>query len=367
MLQFLRPTIKIVLGFVFSRLALRSIGYMHNNTETVTTDQSSGKELAIKVRGVTKRFGSTVAVDQVDFDVNKGEVIGFLGPNGSGKSTTMRLLTSYYTPDEGTIEIEGIDNQKYDIDTRRLIGYLPENNPLYSDLLVNEYLDFVADLRGMTRHQKGENLDQVVQETGISEVFFKPINTLSKGYRQRVGMAQAILHLPDILIMDEPTEGLDPNQRLTIRDLIRSLGSERTVMLSTHVLQEVEATCDRLLVIHRGRIVAEGTPDELRGGEGSGRVVEIELEGDGVEGTLDGLTGVDSIEKTESINARQKFTIRVSGIADIRPEIFRMAKEKDWTLWELHEDRVELQDLFISLTSGTDLSEVSDQKLVDKS
>lgn len=336
---------------------------MVETAEVESEEQTQGDELAIKVRGVTKRFGSTIAVNDVDFDVNKGEVIGFLGPNGSGKSTTMRLLTSFYTPDSGKIEIDGIDNQEHDIVTRRLIGYLPENNPLYSDLLVTEYLDFVANLRGMTRQEKETNLDQIVQETGIAEVFYKPINTLSKGYRQRVGMAQAILHLPDILIMDEPTEGLDPNQRLTIRDLIRSLGSERTVMLSTHVLQEVEATCDRLLVIHRGRIVAEGTPDELRGGEGAGRSVEVEIEGQGVEQAIEELPGVDSIEQRDHQAGRHKYVMSVSGTEDVRPEIFRLAKENDWVLWELHEERVELQDLFISLTRGSDISEESDETI----
>ncbi len=331
--------------------------------EVEAEEQAPDEVLAIKVRGVTKRFGPTIAVNDVDFDVNKGEVIGFLGPNGSGKSTTMRLLTSYYTPDSGTIEIQGIDNQEHDIATRRLIGYLPENNPLYSDMLVNEYLDFVANLRGMTRQQKDENLDQVVEETGIAEVFYKPINTLSKGYRQRVGMAQAILHLPDILIMDEPTEGLDPNQRLTMRELIRSLGSERTVMLSTHVLQEVEATCDRLLVIHRGQIVAEGTPNELRGGEGAGRSVEVEIEGEGFEGAIEGLPGVDSIEQGVPEGSRYKYVMSVSGTEDVRPEIFRLAKENDWVLWELHEERIELQDLFTSLTRGSDLAEASEENI----
>ena len=235
-------------------------------SESTQAPENGGgsKNLAMEIMGVTKQFGSNVAVNNVSFDVRRGEVLGFLGPNGSGKSTTMRLITSFYTPDSGRILVEGLDNQQYDKETRAMIGYLPENNPLYGDLLVKEYLNYVADLRGLTGAERRENLAMAVDETGIQEVFYKPVSTCSKGYRQRTGLAGAILHQPDILIMDEPTEGLDPNQRVPIRELIRKMGEERTVMLSTHVLPEVEEVCDRLIIIRRGNIVAEGTPDELR-------------------------------------------------------------------------------------------------------
>ena len=236
---------------------------MTTKTKESTKAPANGggsKNLAMEIMGVTKQFGSNVAVNNVTFDVRRGEVLGFLGPNGSGKSTTMRLITSFYTPDSGRILIEGLDNQQHDKETRAMIGYLPENNPLYGDLLVNEYLNYVADLRGLTRAERRENIAVAVDETGIQEVFYKPVSTCSKGFRQRAGLAGAILHQPDILIMDEPTEGLDPNQRVPIRELIRRMGKERTVMLSTHVLPEVEEVCDRLIIIRRGNIVAQGTP-----------------------------------------------------------------------------------------------------------
>ena len=258
--------------------------------EVVEVDEStngaepSRDDLNIEVDNITKAFGPTVAVDQVSFNVRKGEVVGFLGPNGSGKTTTMRLLTSFYTPDSGRILIEGIDNQEHDVATREKIGYLPENNPVYGDMLVHEALSFVAELRGLTGARKKQNIEQAVQETGIQEIYYRPLNQCSKGFKQRAGLAQAILHRPDIPIMDEPTEGLDPNQRVPIRELIRSMGDTRTVLLSTHVLQEVEETCDRLLIISKGRIVAQGTVDELQTqSRGRGRFVNVEIEGDRVE------------------------------------------------------------------------------------
>ena len=322
------------------------------NTETPDVERAdspaqSGDGLTIQVRGVSKRFGSNVAVDQLSFDVRKGEVVGFLGPNGAGKTTTMRLLTSFYTPDTGTLLINGLDTQEHDLETRKSIGYLPENNPLYGDLLVSEYLSFVAELRRMSARQTRDNMDQTVDEAGLSEVFYRPINQLSKGYRQRVGLAQAILHRPSILIMDEPTEGLDPNQRITIRDLIRSLGEERTVLLSTHVMNEVELTCERVLVINRGRLVADSPVQQLLKGS---RTVHIELEGDEVETRLQGLSGVDSVERREPVDGRKRYVVFVSGDVDPRPEIFRLAKKRNWVLWDLHEERARMEDIFHSLT-----------------
>jgi ABC-2 type transport system ATP-binding protein len=309
------------------------------------------EELAIQVRGVTKRFGSTTAVDNVSFDVLKGEVVGFLGPNGSGKTTTMRLLTSFYTPDSGSVLIGGVDNQEHDVETRRMIGYLPENNPIYGDLLVHEYLAFVADLRGLSGGERRTNMEQAVEETGIEDVYYRPVNQCSKGYRQRVGLAQAILHRPEILIMDEPTEGLDPNQRVTIREAIRNIGAARTVLLSTHVLQEVEATCTRLLIIGHGRILASGTAQELRAQVKRGRYVDLEVEGDGVEAALHRLPSVESVQRRSPVDGRQRYVLSVSTEGDVRPEIFQLAKQRDWVVWELHEEVARLEDLFYSLTA----------------
>ena len=219
---------------------------------------------AISVHGITKTFDLNVAVNNVSFAVPKGEVVGFLGPNGSGKTTTMRMLTSFYTPDNGEIFIEGINNLTNDVEARSKIGYLPENNPLYGDMIVKEYLELIGKIRKLDKSKLNSNISNAVEETGLQRVYYNQVNQCSKGYKQRVGLAAALLHEPSILIMDEPTEGLDPNQRVPIRELIRSLSTDRTVLLSTHVLQEVEETCDRILIISRGNLVANGTISELQ-------------------------------------------------------------------------------------------------------
>ena len=323
---------------------------MADEAQAVAEKQKPADEMAIKVRNVTKRFGSTVAVNNVSFDVRKGEVVGFLGPNGSGKTTTMRLITSYYTPDSGTITVDGVDNQVQDVVTRQKIGYLPENNPLYGDMLVHEYLEFIADLRGVPSQDKRANMDQAVEEASIAEVYYRPVSQCSKGYKQRVGLAQALLHRPDILIMDEPTEGLDPNQRVPIREVIRSSGKDRTVLLSTHVLQEVQPTCDRIMIISKGRIVAQGTVEDLQAQAKEDAYIDLEVEGDGVGATLRKLRNVDSVREMEPVDGRQRFVVSVAGDEDLRPEIFRIAKRRNWTLWDLHLESARLEDMFHSLT-----------------
>ena len=243
-------------------------------------------DVTISVEMVSKSFGPHKAVSNLSFSIKRGEIVGFLGPNGAGKTTTMRLLTSYYTPDTGKILINGTDNSEDDLETRKSIGYLAENNPLYEDLLVSEYLDFIADLRGLSGNNRTQNLEQTVEEAGLQEVFYRPISELSKGYHQRVGLAGAIIHRPSILILDEPTEGLDPNQRLSMRDLIKSLGQERTVLVTTHVMQEVESTCERVLLINRGQLVADSPVDEIFQLTPGLRKIYVEAEGNQIESTL---------------------------------------------------------------------------------
>ena len=318
----------------------------------IETTEPSPTEPAIELRGVTKRFGDNAAVDDVSFTVNKGEVVGFLGPNGSGKTTTMRLITSYYTPDSGEVLVDGLDNQAHDVETRRKIGYLPENNPLYGDLRVSEFLNFIANLRGLTQAERQANVEQAVEETGISEVYGIQVSQCSKGYRQRVGLAQAILHRPDILILDEPTEGLDPNQRVPIRELIASIGEQRTVMLSTHVLPEAEEMCDRVVIISRGRLVAQGTIAELQVASQQESVIDLEIEGDGVDEALKRLTGVKSVERKLVDGARQGFLLSVDDETDLRPEISKLVASNGWTLWEMHRTERHLDELFHTLTAG---------------
>ncbi len=304
----------------------------------------------IALENVTKSYGPTVAVDDVSFAVDRGEVVGFLGPNGAGKTTAMRLITSYLEPDSGSVLIDGIDIREDQIAAKRRIGYLPENNPLYPDMLVSEYLRFIGDLRGVGVNGPGSALDDAVQATGIAEVYYRLIGELSKGYRQRVGLATAILHRPDFLILDEPTEGLDPNQRQEIRRLISDIGEARTVILSTHVLPEVEDTCGRIIVIHQGKIVADGTTEELIARARGLRTIVVEAAGTGVGDALSALAGVEEVSGAEERDGRIRMTLRVSSDSDLRPEIFELAKSRDWVLWELHEEMAGLEDLFGQLT-----------------
>src|SRR5437667_8176655 len=235
----------------------------------------------LSLERVSKRYAGVTAVAQVSFAVDRGQVVGLLGPNGGGKSTTMRMITQYYEPDTGQITLDGVPLAQAAREAKRRIGYLAENNPLYGDMLVSDYLAFIADLRELAGPTRAEWLDAAVTATGIESVYYRPIGELSKGYRQRVGLAQAILHHPDLLVLDEPTEGLDPNQRVEIRRLIGELGKDRTVLLSTHVLSEVQQSCSRLLIINRGKIVADGPVDRLiRQAEGR---VQIAVEARGTD------------------------------------------------------------------------------------
>jgi len=303
----------------------------------------------ISVQGVTKRYGSIVAVDQASFEVERGEVVGFLGPNGAGKTTTMRMLTGTLQPDEGTIRFDGRPISDHLTSAKARVGYLPEANPLYDDMLVCEFLEYVARLRGMDAAAGRTGIERAVEETGLEDVFFRPIGEISKGFRQRTGMAGAILHEPEILVLDEPTEGLDPNQRVEIRKLVNSLGGDRTVILSTHVMQEVEATCDRLLIISKGAITADGTVAELMdAGRGISRYT-VEAEGDGVAEALGQLPGVAD-RTTEPVNGRTRVRLETTGDQELRPEIFKLATEHGWVLWELRRERATLEQVFRELT-----------------
>lgn len=312
---------------------------------------NNSENLTIELKSVSKSFDTIKAVKSLSFKVKQGEVIGFLGPNGSGKTTTMRLLTSFYNPDSGNIKINGIDTQENDIHTRNSIGYLAENNPLYEDLLVKEYLEFVADIRGLTKTEKKENIANSVEEIGLKDVYFRPINQLSKGYHQRVGLAQAILHDPSILILDEPTEGLDPNQRLTHRNLIKTLGEKRTVLLSTHVMQEVETTCERVILLSKGTLVADQPVKDLLNQVEGLKTVYVEIDGNNIEKELNKLPGLHSIEVTDTLEKRKGFTISVVGDIDPRPEIYKISKSKNWIIWELHEIKPKLEEIFRDLTT----------------
>ncbi len=304
----------------------------------------------IAVEGVTKRYGEVIAVDGLSFEVQRGEVVGLLGPNGAGKSTTMKMITGTLQPDEGVVRFDGASIADDLTAAKRRVGYLPESNPLYDELLVSEYLDYVAELRGLSDEATRSGVADAVDETGIGEVFYRPVGECSKGYRQRVGLAAAILHKPEVLILDEPTEGLDPNQRVEIRRLVGSLGRERTVLLSTHVMQEVEATCSRLVILSRGRLAAEGGVRELIANRTGGVRYLVEAVGEGVAVGLAGLAGV-SAHHAEERDGRVLVRLDAADGTELRPEIFGMARDRGWTLWELHLERASLEQVFRTLTA----------------
>jgi ABC-2 type transport system ATP-binding protein len=312
---------------------------------------------------VTKRYGEVTAVDRVTFSIDRGQVVGFLGPNGAGKSTTMRMITQYHEPDHGTILFDGVPLAEAGREAKRRVGYLPENNPLYTDMLVAEYLQFVGRLRDMDRAELGRGTDEAVVATGIEGVYHRPIGELSKGYRQRVGLAAAILHRPDLLVLDEPTEGLDPNQRVEIRRLIGDLGKDRTVLLSTHILSEVQTTCSRLLIINRGRLAADGPMSELLTRAGGQVHIAVEVEGSGALEKLAALPGVVSAEalggagEGAAQNGRARVRLAASSSTDLRPEIFRLAAQSGWTLYELHQEAGSLEDLFRQLTTPGEVAQ----------
>jgi ABC-2 type transport system ATP-binding protein len=309
----------------------------------------------LTLENVAKRFGTVTAVDGISFSVDRGQVVGFLGPNGAGKSTTMRIINQFFEPDSGEIRLDGEPLMEVSRDAKRRIGYLPENNPLYEDMFVSEYLDFIADLRELTGMERAGAIDDSVAATGIAGVFYRPIGELSKGFRQRVGLAQAILHKPDLLVLDEPTEGLDPNQRVEIRRLIENLGKDHTVVLSTHVLPEVLHTCSRLLVIHEGKIAADGPTEQLIA-QASGAVqITVEATGEGVADEIGKVAGVNRVNQSHrESSGRVSVTLTADSAHDIRPVIFDLAKTRGWTLFELHQETRSLEDLFQELTTTTE-------------
>lgn len=304
----------------------------------------------ITVEGVTKHYGEVVAVEDLSFEVSRGEVVGFLGPNGAGKSTTMKMITGTLQPDAGTVRFDDEPITDDLIGAKRRVGYLPEANPLYDELLVADYLGYVAELRGLSPQETRSGVADAVDETDIASVFYRPVGECSKGYRQRIGLAAAILHRPEVLILDEPTEGLDPNQRVEIRRLVNALGRERTVLLSTHVMQEVESTCSRLVILRRGRLAAEGSVEDLIANRSAGVRYIVEAVGDGVAEALAGLEGVSG-HTSGTVDGRTRVELHSRESRELRPRIFEMARDRGWSLWELHREKANLERLFRDLTA----------------
>jgi ABC-2 type transport system ATP-binding protein len=309
----------------------------------------------IEVRGLTKRYGSTLAVDQVSFTVEKGEVLGFLGPNGAGKTTTMRMLTCFMPADAGSATVAGFDIHTQPLEVRRHLGYLPENSPLYLDMVVYDYLLFIARIRGIASPQRKGRVRKMVDACGLESVVGKEIGQLSKGYRQRVGLAQTLIHEPEILVLDEPTSGLDPNQIVEIRDLIRNLGKERTVVLSTHILSEVEATCGRVIIVNEGRIAASGTPAELAAQARGGTYYSLLLRAPESLAlpALSRLDGVKSAIREATAGTPDgwiKVRVDCGEKADLGEAIFHAIARNGWSLSELRRETASLEHVFRQLT-----------------
>ncbi|MGD8861905.1 MAG: ATP-binding cassette domain-containing protein [Myxococcales bacterium] len=310
----------------------------------------------IEARDLVKRYGDFQALDKVSMEVRTGEVLGFLGPNGAGKSTTMRILTCFTAPSEGTAKVNGHDVLQQPLEARESIGYLPESNPLYQDLLVLEYLQFVAEIRGIPSDESRKRIKQVVEETGLGDVYAKQIRALSKGYKQRVGLASALIHQPPILILDEPMSGLDPNQAVEIRDLIKDIGRERTVILSTHNLAEVAVACDRVLIISKGKIVADDTPEHLRERAGKARYLITLLDDakDKAETALSKVQGVSTVRALSSDSGEVRYEVLPEGNDDLRPRLFRAAVDSEMTLVGLSREGQNLEQIFRELTREGD-------------
>ncbi|MHC1778418.1 MAG: gliding motility-associated ABC transporter ATP-binding subunit GldA [Lentimicrobium sp.] len=301
--------------------------------------------MSIIVRNISKQFGRQLALDQVSFSIQPGEIVGLLGPNGAGKSTMMKIITCFIPPSSGDVSVHGFDIREHSLEVRRKVGYLPENNPLYTDMYIKEYLEFVAGI-----HELGKNTSKRVEEmmdiTGLMPEKGKKIGALSKGYRQRVGLAQAMIHNPEVLILDEPTSGLDPNQLVEIRNLISEIGKQKTVMLSTHILQEVEAICSRAIIINQGKIVADDSTGHLLKNAGSTEQVVVEFDREVKPSDLKTIKGVLNVKKVSGFT----WSVESAKDLDVRQEIFRFAVENGLTVLSMQKQSNSLEDVFQKLT-----------------
>ncbi len=307
----------------------------------------------IEIKNLTKKYDSHIAINNISFSIKKGEIIGFLGPNGAGKTTTMKLITSFLDPNKGSIEVAGLDVQDNLLHVRKKIGYLPEMVPLYDELLVYEYLKFVAEIREIPKNKINIEVKETAKECGLEEVITKPIDELSKGYRQRVGLAQAIIHKPDILILDEPTTGLDPNQIIEIRKLIKKIGQEKTVIFSTHILSEASAISDKIIIINKGQIVAQGSPLELQEKTKKKLLYRITLKGERYKALqiLEQITGINkvSIHKKESLNIYE-YHLEPTNNEDMREIISKQITANNYSILEFSRTNASLEDVFRELT-----------------
>ena len=307
----------------------------------------------IHVEDLTRYYGDLCAVDHMTFDISKGEIVGLLGPNGAGKTTTLRMLTGFIRPTSGSIRVGEHRIEESPLKVKQLLGYLPESAPLYRDMLVYDYLNHVAGIRGLDGEIRESRIRRLGDLCGLNDVMHKPVGELSKGYKQRVGLAHAMMTDPEILILDEPTSGLDPNQIAEIREIIRRIGRQKTVILSTHILSEAEATCDRVIIVNRGRIVADEKTEALRQSAGGKYLVHVTLEGadrESVERELADVAGVLSLEFGASAKGVLDVTIACEGATDRRADLYRQIRRTDWVLLDFHRETRTLETIFRELT-----------------
>jgi gliding motility-associated transport system ATP-binding protein len=307
----------------------------------------------IHIESLTKYYNDLCAVDQISFDITKGEIMGLLGPNGAGKTTTLQILTGFLRPTAGSIRVKDYSIDEDSLQIKKLLGYLPESAPLYHDMLVYDYLDYVANLRGIDSFKKISRIRHLADLCGISEVMHKTINELSKGFKQRVGLAHAMMDDPEILVLDEPTSGLDPNQIIEIRDIIKQIGKEKTVILSTHILSEAEATCDRIVIINKGKIVANDTTQTLKQSASGSNLINISLQNAEFESVKQQLTSISEISDIVQVSndsgiLNLKLTCMSS--ADIRGDVYKKVRQTDWILIEMHQETQTLENIFRELT-----------------
>ena len=307
----------------------------------------------IQVENLTKYYQNICAVDQINIEIQKGEILGLLGPNGAGKTTTLRMLTGFLQPTAGSILVKDYNIDEQPLEIKRMMGYLPESAPLYHDMLVFDYLNYVADVRQIGRSYKPDRIRELGDLCGINDVMHQPIGELSKGYKQRVGLAHAMMTDPEILILDEPTSGLDPNQIVEIRQIIKQIGREKTIILSTHILSEAEATCDRIVIINRGKIVADGSTESLKASAGSKKFIQLTLQKADlktVDTALSPIDGISGIQRIDESDGALEVRIDCLAAADPRAEIYRKIKQTDWVVLDFHQETQNLETIFRELT-----------------
>ena len=307
----------------------------------------------IEVKNLSKKFGNIVAVNGVSFTVNKGEVVGLLGPNGAGKTTTMRIVTCYLPATSGTALVAGFDVFENSLEVRKRVGYLPENAPLYLDMPVLDFLQFISAIRGIPKQETKSRIRKMVEVCGLESVINRDIGELSKGFRQRVGLAQSLIHDPEILILDEPTVGLDPTQIIEIRELIKEIGKEKTIILSSHILPEVSATCNRIIIIHKGEIVGSGTPDEMARSSKKSEIIHITIKGllEDIQRQLNEIPEVKEFKVVNRDDGVNSFEIKSELGVDLSEKLFFMVVNNRWILTELKKEIVNLEDIFLKLTT----------------